>query len=226
MRESAPARVAIVDYGLGNLYSVKNACRQVDLDAEISSSADVLLRADGVVLPGIGAFGHAMATLRRLDLVEPLKDVAASGKPVMGVCLGLQLLMRESYEFGTHKGLGLIEGTVEPLGQPEQYGSRLKVPHVGWTRVHAAARPWSDTGLDGVSVDSYMYFVHSYCVKPVDATVVLSVSHYGDVTFCSSVQVGALFACQFHPERSGRLGLTMYRNLQRAVARTAARLSA
>jgi len=218
--DAAAPRVLIVDYGVGHLYSVENACRQVGLRAEISGIPHDLADADGAVLPGIGAFGDAVATLRRLDFIEPLRDLVASGKPVMGVCLGMQLLMTESYEFGPHKGLGVIEGTVEHLGRPMDHERALKVPHVGWTRVDRAGRSWAGTALSGIPDGSYMYFVHSYRVLPADPGVVLSEATYGDVTFCSSVQTGAVFGCQFHPERSTRLGLQVYRNFRYAVAET------
>jgi len=220
MSEGRASKVVIVDYGVGNLYSVKNACRQVGLPVDISGAPAVVASADAAVLPGIGAFGDAMATLRRLDLVGPLRDLVAAGRPVFGVCLGLQLLMSESYEFGLHRGLGLIEGTVTHLGRPRAGGDVLKVPHVGWTRIDAADRAWTGTMLDGVVDGSYMYFVHSYRVEPADPSLVLSYSTYGDVRFCSSIQSGNLFACQFHPERSTHLGLRLYANFKHAIERS------
>jgi glutamine amidotransferase len=213
----APASIVIVDYGVGNLYSVKHACEQVGLAATISSAPQAIAAASGIVLPGIGAFGDAMATLRRLDLIEPLKDALGAGKPVMGVCLGMQLLMTESHELGSHRGLGVIEGTVEHLGRPRHGAEILKVPHVSWTHIQQCGRSWEGSGLDGVPNRSYMYFVHSFRVQPADSGVVLSQSQYGDITFCSSVQAGSIFACQFHPERSTGLGLQIYRNFGRTV---------
>lgn len=216
----ADPRVVIVDYGVGNLYSVKNACEQAGIAATISSSPGEIAGAEGIILPGIGAFGDAMATLRRMDLVAPLKDAVAAGTPLMGICLGLQLLMTEGYEHGTHRGLGLIDGTVVHLGRPSQGGEPLKVPHVSWTHIEQCGRSWRGTGLDGIPDGSYMYFVHSYRVQPADSSVVLSQSRYGDVVFCSSVQTGVVFACQFHPERSTRLGLQIYENFGRTVRQT------
>jgi glutamine amidotransferase len=212
--------VVIVDYGVGNLYSVKNACERAGITATISSSPHEIAAAAGIVLPGIGAFGDAMATLRRMDLVAPLKDAVGAGTPLMGICLGLQLLMTEGYEHGTHRGLGLIDGTVVHLGRPAKGGEVLKVPHVSWTHVEQCGRSWNGTGLDGIPDGSYMYFVHSYRVQPAEASVVLSQSRYGDVTFCSSVQAGAVFACQFHPERSTQLGLQIYENFGRTIRKT------
>jgi glutamine amidotransferase len=217
----AMKHVAIVDHGLGNLFSVAQACRTVGLAATITADRGVILRADAVVLPGVGAFGDAMATLRRLDLVGPIRDLAAAGRPLVGICLGVQLLMTESCEFGQHEGLGIIEGHVVPLGQPMESGRRLKVPQVGWNRIAApggdATGRWSGTLLDGLPDREFMYFVHSYVVVPAAPSVVLSTTRYGDVEFCSSVRSGRVFACQFHPERSGRKGLEVYRNLRRLL---------
>ena len=212
-------QVAIVDYGLGNLFSVEQACRAVGLGATITHDPRVIARADAVVLPGVGAFGDAMATLRRLDLVSVLQETPASGRPLFGICLGVQLLMSESHEFGRHKGLGLIAGEVVPLTGASEGGRRVKVPQVGWNRVHAhggpAAERWAGTPLEGMSDGEFMYFVHSFVVVPEDESVTLSTTTYGDTEFCSSVQVGRIFACQFHPERSGLRGLGVYGNLHR-----------
>ena len=214
--------VAIVDYGLGNLFSVEQACRAAGLDASITHDPKAIERADAVVLPGVGAFGDAMATLRRLDLVQVLKDTPASGRPLVGICLGVQLLMTESHEFGRHRGLGLIAGEVVPLEGVREGDRRLKVPQVGWNRVHPHGGPaverWAGTPLDGLRDGEFMYFVHSFVVVPEDRGVILSVTRYGGVEFCSSVQRGSIFACQFHPERSGRRGLAVYRTLYRLLA--------
>lgn len=222
-------KVAIVDYGLGNLYSVKHACAAVGMKAEITSDKRQIIEADAVFLPGVGAFGDAMKTLRKLDLIVPLREYPQSGKPLIGICLGLQLLMEESYEFGHHKGLGLIGGAVtrfEQLGDVQGLpaGSRprpYKVPQIGWNHIyvedpqppHAAPSIWANSPLAGLSEGEFMYFVHSYHVQPADESVVLSRSKYGNIEFCSSLQWGTIFACQFHPERSGEKGLQIYRNI-------------
>lgn len=228
-------RVAIVDFGLGNLYSVKHACAHAGLQAQITCDRAEILAADAAILPGVGAFGDAMATLTRLDLVSALYDFVAVGKPFLGICLGLQLLMRESEEFGSHKGLGIVDGAVVRFPDPAEGGRQLKVPHIGWNGIHRAgsargnADPWSGTLLSGCADGESMYFVHSYIVQPADPGVLLSTSAYGDVEFCSSLRVRNITACQFHPERSGPRGLSIYRNLadqihgskERACASTA-----
>jgi glutamine amidotransferase len=215
-----PVRVAIVDYGLGNLYSVKHACAHVGLDAKITSSKRDILEADAVILPGVGAFGDAMQSLHRLDLVSVLRDMAGSPKPLMGICLGVQLLMTESYEFGRHRGLDIIQGPVVRFPDPMEGPRKLKVPQIGWNRVYKAVRkdsaeadPWRSNLLAGLADGEYMYFVHSFMVQPQDSNILLSTSRYGHIEFCSSLQYRNIFACQFHPERSGAEGLRIYKNL-------------
>ena len=200
------ARVAIVDYGMGNLFSVQQACAQAGLRAAVCGDPAGLLEADAVILPGVGAFGDAMAELVRRDLVGPLREAVASGKPVLGICLGMQLLMAESHEFGRHNGLNLIEGDVVRL-------TGSKVPQVGWNRIRRADQAsWDGTLLAGVPDGALLYFVHSFYVRPVEAGLALSTTRYGPVEFCSSLRRDNVFACQFHPERSGPAGLALYRN--------------
>jgi imidazole glycerol-phosphate synthase subunit HisH len=211
--------VAIVDFGLGNLFSVAQACQAVGLRSMITPDRRTIERADAVILPGVGAFGDAMQTLRRLDLVSMLRDTPARGIPLVGICLGVQLLMTESHEFGRHEGLGLIRGEVVRLSNPREHGRKLKVPQVGWNRIHAAGGVggWTGTPLEGLPDDTFMYFVHSFVVVPEDRSVVRSTTTYGDVEFCSSVGSGQIFACQFHPERSGARGLHVYKNLRKLI---------
>lgn len=207
--------VAIVDYGLGNLFSIKQACAVVGLNSIITNSPKDILSADAVILPGVGAYGDAMRTLYRLDLVNVLLDIVESPKPLIGICLGLQLLMTESYEFGCHKGLGIIEGPVVRFDAPKEKERILKVPQINWSRIFQPANGlgWHGTLLDRIDEGEYMYFVHSYIVQPQDINVILSTSHYGHIEFCSSIQQHNVFAWQFHPERSGPKGLQIYKNL-------------
>jgi imidazole glycerol-phosphate synthase subunit HisH len=221
-------KIAIVDYGMGNLFSVRQAYEHVGLRVIVTSTRQEILSADAVILPGIGAFGDAMATLSRLDLVSVLLDVAASNKPLIGVCLGLQLLMTESFEFGRHKGLGIIEGQVIRFDNPMEEARKLKVPQVGWNNIHkvsdrAASSAWENSPLAEIADGEFMYFVHSYIVQPEDRKVLLSTSHYGQIEFCSSIYAGNIFACQFHPERSGAQGLKIYRNLAEHIKRVSAK---
>jgi glutamine amidotransferase len=213
-----PDVVAIVDFGLGNLYSVERACAEAGLRAVRTASPDAVANAAAVILPGVGAFGDAMEALRSRGLDAAVRAAAASGTPLVGICLGLQLLFSESREFGRHRGLGIIEGDVrrlEPAG--------LKVPHIGWNTLRSAGDRWPGTLLDGVSENDYFYFVHSYYAAPADPAVSIATTCYGDTEFCAALAAGNVFACQFHPERSGPSGLRIYRNLAALVSRRGGR---
>lgn len=213
--------VAIADYGMGNLYSVLRACEHVGIPAVITADPAEVRKAPGVILPGVGAFGDAMKELEARGLVGPLREAAAAGKPFFGICLGLQLMMEKSFEFGTWDGLALVKGTVtrfvDPIGEEREV---LKVPQVGWNAVRRPggdASRWKGTLLEDLPDGARMYFVHSYYVQPADPAVVASMTRYGQIDFCSSVSRGNLFGCQWHPERSGAVGLEMYRNFKRAI---------
>jgi imidazole glycerol-phosphate synthase subunit HisH len=193
--------IAIVDYGMGNLRSVEKAFHAVGYDAEITSSPQRVREADGVVLPGVGAFGEAMANLARAGLVDVLRQVSAD-RPFLGICLGQQLLFEESVEMGRFEGLGILSGVVERFSGPE------KVPHIGWNQLHMV-RP--SPILTGVHDGDFAYFVHSYYVAPSDPDVILATTDYG-VAFASIVGRDSLFGLQFHPEKSQAVGLTMLAN--------------
>jgi len=227
MREprSVPG-VAIVDYGMGNLFSVRQACAHVGLNATITSSPGDVATADGVILPGVGGMPDAMRTLQRSGLSEALVAYAQSGKPLLGICLGLQLLMTEGTEFERHQGLGIVTGSVVRFEGASLNGRRLKVPHVGWNGVRKVAGagavsggrdPWAGTPLASLSEGVSMYFVHSFYVIPLEAGVCVAETQYGNVWFCSALARGSVFGCQFHPERSGPEGLRIYRNFANLV---------
>lgn len=207
---------AIVDYGIGNLFSVRRACEVVGLRAVIAAEPSLVRLADAVILPGVGAFHQAAAALRDRGLDRAVREAAAWGKPLMGICLGMQLLMSRSFEFGCHEGLGLIPGEVVRLQEGGPGERRVKVPHVGWNSISEppGAVPlsrWFGSPLEGLTNGTTMYFVHSYRVEPRDRDVVLAVTTYGPETFVSCLWQGRVFACQFHPERSGPAGLSVYR---------------
>ena len=213
MRQHAP-RIAIIDYGMGNIFSVKAACEQVGLDTIMTASRQDLLEANAVILPGVGAFGDAMAILRQNSLVDTLRQIAESEKPLIGICLGMQLLMSQSEEFGRHEGLNIIPGKVLRFENPRGPKGPLKVPHVCWNRINRVGDTvWDNTLLRGIDDDAFMYFVHSYYVQPDNRDVVIATTTYGHIEFCSVMQHRNIFACQGHPERSGQEGLKIYRNL-------------
>jgi glutamine amidotransferase len=201
-------KVLILDYQLGNLYSVKQACAHVGIDAAVSSDKDALLEADGIILPGVGAFKEAMDHLHRLDLVAPLKDFVQQGKPLFGVCLGMQLLFSESTEFGVTKGLDLISGEINKFASPE----RIRVPQIGWNRIFPNQDRWEGSPLQNCNEGEYMYFVHSYYALPANPEDALSNTVYEGIEYCSAVEKDNIFATQFHPEKSGIKGLEIYHN--------------
>jgi imidazole glycerol-phosphate synthase subunit HisH len=196
--------LAIIDYQMGNLRSVQKGFERTGHAAAISSDPRTLAQADKLVLPGVGAFADAIAELRRRELVDPIRDAIAAGKPFLGICLGLQLLFDVSYEDGEHEGLGVLAGEVRRFELPREY----KVPHMGWNRVHLRRRPPIFTGVDD---DSHFYFVHSYYVAPKDEAIVAGVASYSE-PFCAMAWRDNLFATQFHPEKSQGAGLQVLKN--------------
>lgn len=196
--------IAIIDYQMGNLRSVQKAFESLGTEAVITSDATVLQQADKVVLPGVGAFEDAIKELRNRDLVSPIHDLVASGKPFLGICIGLQLLFDVSYEGGEYEGLGIIAGEVQRF----EIAPEFKVPHMGWNQVNIEQ---ASPILQGIDNSTYFYFVHSYYVVPNDPSVISLTSDY-DGTFCAGICRGNLFATQFHPEKSQRAGLKLLQN--------------
>ena len=219
-------RIAIIDFGLGNLYSIQQACHWVGMQARISNDIKELDSAEALLLPGVGSFGKAMDALKRLDLVNFLQDYSAGQKPLIGICLGMQLLMAKSEEFGQHPGLGIVAGEVVRFEQPGREEFSLKIPQIGWNSVYTddgflhANSNWNRSPLAGLADGRCMYFVHSYFVKPTSNSVVASLTTYGGVTYCSSLLQDNTFACQFHPERSGPDGLHIYSNIAAWIMKT------
>jgi glutamine amidotransferase len=196
--------IVIIDYGMGNLRSVQKAIEAVGYDAHISSQPETVRRATHVILPGVGAFADAMAELRRTGLSEAFVEAVKAGKPCLGVCLGLQLLFDSSCEDGEHSGLGLLPGRVIRFAPH----SGLKIPHIGWNTLRVL-RPVPL--LRGLVPDPSVYFVHSYHAVPAQADEIAAVADYLD-PFAAMVWRDNLMACQFHPEKSQRVGLAMYAN--------------
>ena len=192
--------VAIVDYGVGNLFSLKSSFAAIGQDAEVTSDAAVIRNADRVILPGVGAFADAARKLRESGLDETVRETAASGKPLMGICLGMQLLFERSFEYGEHKGLGLLKGEIRPIA--ERIPEGLKIPQMGWNALKIVRQ---SPLLKYTKAGEYVYFVHSYSAVDCEDSL-LAVTEYGaDLTAC--VGKGNVFGCQFHPEKSGEVGL-------------------
>ncbi len=209
-------RVVIIDFGMGNLFSIKQACEYVGLKATIISNPADLLDSQAAILPGVGAFADAMENLKGLNLIDPIKKFVEQGRPLMGICLGMQLLMTESEEFGLHQGLNIIPGRVIKFAKAEKTDKGLKVPQVGWNRItqppNAKDKGWQKSPLAGLAQGAFMYFVHSFYAVPDSKEIVLSLTTYEGIQYCSSLFYRSTFACQFHPERSGLEGLRVYQN--------------
>ena len=200
---------AIIDYGMGNLFSVKNACAHVGLNSRITNDINEIRNASLVILPGVGAFKNAMESLYKLNLVDEILKFSESGKPIIGICLGMQLLLEKSYEFGEHNGLGLIEGEVVNFESNEKF----KVPHIGWNQITELDNEWSNTYFKGLKSNTTMYFVHSLFCVPSDKSIILSETKYGENIFCSSLIKNNILGVQFHPEKSAGQGLKFYKNI-------------
>uniref|UniRef100_UPI0030EF9310 imidazole glycerol phosphate synthase subunit HisH n=1 Tax=Symmachiella dynata TaxID=2527995 RepID=UPI0030EF9310 len=196
--------ITIVDYGMGNLRSVQKACERVGIDARVSSDRGEIATAEKLILPGVGAFRDAIAELHKQELVEPILAHIAADRPFLGICLGLQMLLEVSHEDGRYDGLAVIPGEVVRFPDFDD----LKVPHMGWNRLKVSGE---QPLLAGIPDDAYFYFVHSYYVAPQDKSVVAATSDYG-IDFVSMIARGNMFATQFHPEKSQKVGLRLLKN--------------
>ncbi len=196
--------IVVVDYGMGNLRSVEKALEKVGADVVISRDSEQIRTADHLVLPGVGAFPECMKNLTGLKLVQPIREFIDSGKPFLGICLGLQLLFDESDEFGLHEGLGIIPGRVTAFDR----GMNLKIPHMGWNSINVRKNVPIFADVDN---ESFVYFVHSYYVIPTHIEDAATTTNYG-IDFVSSVARDNIFAVQFHPEKSQDIGLKILKN--------------
>ncbi len=204
-------KVVIIDYKLGNLFSVKQACDTVGMNAIVSSERVDIINADALVLPGVGAFNEGMSNLRHLDLETAIKEKIANDTPLFGICLGQQMLFSESEEFGAGKGLNLIPGVIRKF-PADLNGKVVKVPHISWNKIYAAQQNWENTPLVELEENDFMYFIHSYFVKPENDSCILTLTNYDGIEFCSAVAYKSIFATQFHPEKSAAKGLSIYKN--------------
>ena len=194
--------IAIIDYGMGNLRSVQKAFEYLGYDAQITDSTAVMDSASHIVLPGVGAFGDAMASLNSLGFPDTLKAQVKKGKPFLGICLGMQLLFDKSYEHGEFEGLGIVPGEVVKFELPKEY----KVPHMGWNKLDVKR----GAIFDAQKQDQFVYFVHSFYCVPQKKESIAATASYG-IDFCAAVAQDNVFATQFHPEKSGEIGLDMLR---------------
>ena len=200
--------IAVIDYGMGNLRSVQKALEFIGAKVIVTHDPDLILNANSVVLPGVGAFKDCMANLNKLKLIDPIRKFIDGGKPFLGICLGLQVLFEESEEYGPVAGLGILPGKVVkfPGGSSETKNGRpIKIPHMGWNQIKVKKNV---PLFGGVGDEPYFYFVHSYYVVPEDQNMIATVTNYG-VEFVSGIQHKNIYAFQFHPEKSQTLGLSI-----------------
>ena len=209
--------IAIADFDMGNLFSVRQACILSGLRAELADSPEALLSADALILPGVGAFADAMKILKGKGMDTAIREFVSTGKPLLAICLGMQLLMDRSHEFGLNDGLGIIRGEVKRI--PDNMGN--KVPQVGWNRLwkteEGAEDAWEGSLLSGLPDGMFMYFVHSFHVAPEDLSIELANTEYGSLRFCSAMKLNNIQAFQGHPEKSGPSGLKIYRNFANII---------
>lgn len=201
-------RVSVVDYGSGNLLSVCRALRHCGAEVIQVETAAAIAAADRLVVPGVGAMADSMRGLEKRGLVEPIRDYAGSGRPLLGICVGMQVLFEASDEFGDTPGLGLLPGRVVRLPRLGEGGQIRKVPHIGWNTL-LPRQAWPGTILAGLSSTAYVYFLHSYAAEPADDALRLADCDYEGTKICAAVRKGNLYGCQFHPEKSGEVGLSI-----------------
>lgn len=202
--------VTLLDYGSGNLHSVRRALEYLGAAVLITSDQDVAAKADRLIIPGVGAFGESVSKLTSTGLKQAIIENVNRGTPILGICVGMQILFTSSVEFGHHEGLGIIPGQNLLLNPRSADGEALKVPHIGWSELQQGYdRSWSGTILEGIHPGTRCYFVHSFAPHADVKYDVLAETHYADVRFCSVVNRGNVWGCQFHPEKSGPKGLTI-----------------
>jgi len=212
---SREKKIVIVDYGLGNIHSISKAFANFGQKIIISNDSEVIENADGVVLPGVGAYGAAMKGLEKFDLVSTISKIADQNKPLLGICVGAQLFFSEGHEFGIHKGLGIVPGKVIKF-DPKLCSE--KIPHIGWNSIFPKeGKTWENTIFENVGPADQLYFVHSYYFKPDSEENILSMTTYGGYMFCSAVKKGNVYGCQFHPEKSGKIGLNIIHGFIKTV---------
>lgn len=203
--------VTVLDYGVGNLLSVQRALEHCGAAVTVTTDPASVARADRLVLPGVGAFGNGIRGLRAAGLDVAIQSFAQTQRPFLGICLGMQLMLEESSEFGRHLGLGIIPGRVEPVPPAGTDGAPHKIPHVGWSGLEPVDG-WAGTLLDGIAPGACAYFVHSFAAFPAQKADCLARTLYDGIPITAVLRVGPLMGCQFHPEKSGLLGLRILRN--------------
>lgn len=203
-------KIAIIDYGVGNLYSISKALKHFTDNVIVTDEKEEIGSSNALVLPGVGSFEAGMSGLRIRGLTDLVKDWALANKPMLGICLGAQLMLSRGYEFGDFEGLDLIPGRVVAFPKLLE---KEKIPHIGWNKILPATnQDWRQTIFESIPPGASVYFVHSFILEPERMENILSYTNYGGYQFCSAIKSGNIYGCQFHPEKSGRIGLLILKN--------------
>jgi glutamine amidotransferase len=208
-----PMKVVVVDYGMGNLFSVCRALEACGVEPVLANTPQEILDAKALLLPGVGAFADGMAGLSELGLIQPIREYAKTGRPLLGICLGMQMLLDSGEEFGIHEGLGLIPGAVRSIPSTGLDGQPHKIPHIGWNALLKTETSfWTDSILDEIEEEQRTYFVHSFTAVPTNEEHRLADCDYNGQRISAAVQSGNIYGTQFHPEKSGPVGLKILKN--------------
>lgn len=209
-------KVSIIDYGVGNILSVKRAFEYCGAQVELVNTPEKVIKSDILILPGVGAFKNAMDELTKRNLKDPIIEFSTTNKPMLGICLGMQLLLEKSEEFGKTDGLGIIQGEVVKIEDTTINGNYQKIPHVGWNSLkipnNIDESLWNNTIFNNMNESENVYFVHSFTAKPTNTENRLADSYYGGRTISAAIKKGNIYGCQFHPEKSGEVGLQIITN--------------
>ena len=205
-------RITIIDYGCGNILNLARAIKFIGYEVDITHDKNKIINSSYVILPGVGAFGNAMKQIEKYNLRNTILEYAKSNKPLLGICLGMQILLTVSYEFGVHKGLGLIEGKVIKISNEKN--KEIKIPHMGWNEIYPNnnKKEWKNKILKNSSIGKSFYFVHSFVCITKDYDSTIAVCNYSGISIPAVIATGNVFGCQFHPEKSGDNGLAVLKN--------------
>ena len=209
MLDKSKKNVVIIDYGVGNLLSVMRGVEVCGANPILTNCPDKILNADRLILPGVGAFRDGMKGLTDKNLIEPIKDYVKKGRPFLGICLGMQMILDESHEFGIHKGLGLISGQVLSIPRKSANEKNYKIPHIGWNSIRPdnKSKDWRNTILQNTEKGESVYFVHSFYAVPKNEENTLASCKYAGKDLCAVINNENIYGCQFHPEKSGAVGI-------------------
>ena len=210
--------VTVVDYGMGNIASIERAFHTLSVKVIITSDPELVLKADRIVIPGVGAFGDSINELKNRNLIEAIKIFVSKGNPLLGICLGMQILFEESEELGIHNGLGLVQGQVKVIPKNQisiSNNSIRKIPHIGWNSIYNEEGKWNKKIFNGISENNFFYFIHSYMCIVKESNITLAITDYDGCKITAAIESGNILGLQFHPEKSASLGIKILDNFMK-----------